>query len=77
MPFANWLWDEIGKRAGNLNRNAGAELTLAIPTLSKEGLDLLLRLCSFWGAVVYVMKNGTISENLWKKPVVNVIEDTH
>ena len=76
MPFANWLWDEIGKRAGNLNRNAGAELTLAIPTLSKEGLDLLLRLCSFWGDEVYVKKNGTLSENLWKKPVVNVIDDS-
>lgn len=75
IPFANWLWDELGKRAGSLNRNAKAELTLAIPTLSQGALDFLLRLCSFWANEVYVKEGGVISENLWRKPVVNVFDD--
>lgn len=75
IPFANWLWDELGKRAGNVNRNARAELTLAIPPLGPEGLDFLLRLCSFWADEVYVKRGGVMSENLWKKPIVNVFDD--
>ncbi len=75
IQFANWLWDELGRRSGNLNKNARAELTLAIPSLSQEALDLLLRLCSFWADEVYLKKGGKLSENLWKKPVVNVFDD--
>jgi uncharacterized cupin superfamily protein len=76
IPFTNWLWDEIGKRAGNLNKNAKTELTLAIPPLSEEALDFLLRLCSFWADELYMKKGGTLSENLWRKPVVNVFDDS-
>jgi uncharacterized cupin superfamily protein len=76
IPFTNWLWDEIGKRAGNLNKNAKTELTLAIPPLSMEALDFLLRLCSFWSDELYMKKGGTLSENLWRKPVVNVFDDS-
>jgi len=76
IPFTNWLWDEIGKRAGNLNKNAKMELTLAIPPLSKEALDFLLRLCSYWADEVYVKKGENLSENLWRKPVVNVFDDS-
>jgi uncharacterized cupin superfamily protein len=75
IPFTNWLWDELGKRAGNLNKNARAELTLAIPALSQEALDFMLRLCSFWADEVYVKKDGTLSDNMWRKPVVNVFDD--
>ena len=75
IPFANWLWGELGKRSGHLNRNAKPELTLAIPALSQEALDLLLRLCSFWADEVYLKKAGRLSENLWRKPVVNVLDD--
>src|SRR5207249_11678790 len=48
IPFTNWLWDELGKKAGYLNRNSGKELTLAIPAFGQEALDYLLRIASFW-----------------------------
>ncbi|MDE1852420.1 MAG: cupin domain-containing protein [Thaumarchaeota archaeon] len=75
IPFTNWLWDELGKRSGNLNKNAKAELTLAVPPLGQEALDFLLRLVSFWADEVHVKKGEVISENLWRKPVVNVFDD--
>ncbi len=75
IPFANWLWDELGKRAGNLNRNSKGELTLAIPALNEQALDFLLRLSSFWADEVHVKKGGVVSENLWRRPVVNVFDD--
>ncbi len=75
IPLANWLWDELGKKAGYLNRNSGKQLTLAIPALNQEALDLLLRIGSFWADEVYVKKGGAVSENLWRKPVVNVFDD--
>jgi uncharacterized cupin superfamily protein len=76
QPFANWLWDELGRKAGNLNRSSGAELTLTIPSLSEQGMDFLLRLASFWSNEVHLKKNGVLSENLWRKPVVNVFDDS-
>ena len=75
LPFTNWLWDELGKKAGYLNRNSRGELTLAIPALGQEALDFLVRVGSFWADEVYLKKNGVVSENLWRKPVVNVFED--
>ena len=75
IPFTNWFWDEMGKRAGRLNKNAGEELVLAIPPLGKGALDFILRLCSFWADEVRIRKDGVLSENLWKKPVVNVFDD--
>jgi uncharacterized cupin superfamily protein len=75
FPFANWLWEELGRKAGYLNKRSGKELILAIPALDQEALDFLLRLASFWADEVYVKKNEVISGNLWKKPVVNVLDD--
>ncbi len=75
VPFTGWLWDELGKKAGTLNRNAPGELTLAIPPLSPEGIDFLVRLVSYWADEVHVKKGGVVSGNLWKKPVVNVYDD--
>src|SRR5438067_9236934 len=76
IPFTNWLWDELGKKAGYLNRNSGKELTLAIPAFGQEALDYLLRIASFWADEVHVKKKGgAISGNLWRKPVVNVFDD--
>ncbi len=75
IPFTNWLWDELGKKAGYLNRNSRGELTLTIPALGQEALDFLVRVGSFWADEVYLKKNGVVSENLWRKPVVNVFED--
>jgi hypothetical protein len=37
LPFVNWLWDELGKKTGTLNKNSGLELTLTIPSLSEGG----------------------------------------
>jgi uncharacterized cupin superfamily protein len=75
IPFANWLWDELGRKAGNLNRNSKGELTLRIPALNEEALDFLLRIASFWSNEVYLKKGDVVSENLWRKPVVNVFDD--
>jgi uncharacterized cupin superfamily protein len=75
LPFANWLWDELGKKAGNLNRNSKGEVTVTIPALEEEGLDFVLRLASFWADEVYVRKGGGLSENLWRRPIINVIDD--
>lgn len=75
IPFTNWLWDELGKKAGYLNKNSREELTLTIPSLSQEAIDFLVRIGSFWADEVHVKKSGTLSGNLWKKPVVNVFDD--
>ncbi len=75
LPFTNWIWDELGRKAGCLNRNSRAELSLTIPTLEEQALDFLLRIASFWSDDVRVRKDGEISENLWRKPVVNVFDD--
>ena len=75
LPFTNWLWDELGKKAGNLNKNSRGVVTLTIPALDQESLDFLLRLVSFWADEVRVKKGGALSENMWRKPVVNVFDD--
>jgi uncharacterized cupin superfamily protein len=75
IPFTNWLWDELGRKTGFLNKNSGKELTLAIPALGKEGIDFLVRIASFWADEVHMKRAGVVSENLWKKPVVNLFDD--
>jgi uncharacterized cupin superfamily protein len=75
IPFTNWLWDELGRKAGFLNKYASKELTLAIPALGQEASDFLLRIASFWADEVHLKKGGVVSENLWRKPVVNVFDD--
>jgi len=75
IPFAEWFWDEMGFRAGRLHRYSKGEVKIAIPSLEPEGLDFILRLSSFWADEVYLIKGGVLSENLWRKPVVNVLND--
>ena len=75
LPFANWLWDELGKRAGRLNGYSKGEVKVAIPSLKPDGLDFVLRLVSFWADEVYVRRGGVLSENMWRRPVVNVFDD--
>jgi mannose-6-phosphate isomerase-like protein (cupin superfamily) len=76
MPrFAEWLWDELGEKAGNLNRSTKGEVVITIPSLQEDALDFVLRLVSFWGEDVRLNKGGSMTENLWKKPVVNVFDD--
>lgn len=72
MPFTWWLWDEMGRKAGNLNKTAPTELALTVPPLNESALDFLLRLLSFWAGDI---RHGKGSENLWRKPVVNVFDD--
>lgn len=76
MPrFAEWLWDELGELAGSLNLDAKGEVVIAIPHLEPNALDFLLRLVSFWGDEVRVARGGSTSGDLWKRPVVNVLDD--
>ena len=76
IPFTNWLWDELSRKAGNLNKSSPKEVFLTVPAaLNQEALDYLVRIASFWADDVRVKKGGTVSDNLWKKPVVNVFND--
>jgi uncharacterized cupin superfamily protein len=78
MPrFAEWLWDELGERVGNFNCSSKGELRITIPSsLEQNSIDFLLRLASFWGDDVRIKrKGGTMSDNIWKKPIVNVFDD--
>ena len=75
LPFTNWFWDELGRKAGNLNKNAPRELFLTVPTLSPQSLDFLLRITSFWANDIRTNYGGVLSENLWTRPVVNVFDD--
>ena len=59
-----------------MNRNSRAELSLTMPALEERALDFLLRIVSFWSDDVRTRKNGVLSENQWRKPVVNVLDDT-
>ena len=75
LPFTNWLWDELGKKAGSLNKNSPGELFLTIPNLNGQSLDFLLRIASFWSDDIRTKIGGVMSDNLWRKPVVNVFDD--
>jgi uncharacterized cupin superfamily protein len=75
LPFANWFWDELGNRAGRLNKYAKGEVRVAISALEPDGLDFVLRLVSFWADEVYVSKGGVLSENMWRGPIANVLDD--
>ena len=50
-------------------------MKITIPPLEPDALEFLLRLTSFWADEVYVSKAGIISENMWRRPVVNVLDD--
>jgi len=75
LPFANWFWDQMGQRAGRLMKNSKGEATVTIPPLAPEALDFVVRLASFWADEVYLRKRGSLSENMWRRPVVNVLDD--
>ena len=75
LPFADWLWDEFGRRAGRLHKYSKGEATVVVPSLEPDGMDFVLRLASFWADEVYVRKKGILSDNLWRRPVVNVLND--
>lgn len=74
-PFVNWLWDEIGTVAGRLHADSPRRLELTVPRLKGEALDFVLRLVSFWARDVRIRKAGALSGNLWRRPVVNLLDD--
>lgn len=73
--FAEWLWDQMGRKAGNLNKNSKGEMMITVPRLEPDALDYLLRLVSFWADEIYMKEGGATSENLWREPVVNLFND--
>jgi len=75
LPFVNWFWDEMGQRAGRLLKYSKGEATVTIPLLAPEALDFVVRLASFWADEVYVRRRGSLSGNMWRRPVVNVFDD--
>lgn len=75
LPFTNWLWDELGKNAGTMKKNSPKEVFLTVPKLDGQSLDFLLRIASFWSDDIRMNSGGVTSENLWRKPVVNVFDD--
>ncbi len=75
LPFTNWLWDELGNKAGTMKKNSRGEVFLTIPNLSGQSLDFLLRIASFWSDDIRTNTRGVLSENLWRRPVVNVFDD--
>src|SRR5947209_8633827 len=75
LPFANWFWDEMGQRAGRLLKYSKGEATVTVPPLAPEALDFVVRLASFWSDEVYLRKRGSLSGNMWRRPVVNVFDD--
>jgi uncharacterized cupin superfamily protein len=73
--FANWLWNALATQAGTLNRNSEGTVKVSIPRLDPAALDFVVRLVSFWTTDVREQKGRTLSANLWREPVVNVLDD--
>jgi uncharacterized cupin superfamily protein len=73
--FANWLWDELSKVAGALYADAKDEVTVSVPSLRPDALDLVVRLLSFWTTEVRVRRGRSLSANRWTAPVINLLKD--
>ena len=74
-PFSNWIWDELGKVGGYLNKNSKDTAFVSVPELSPSGRDFLVRLCSFWSDNISFLGND--NENLWIPPMVNILSETN
>jgi uncharacterized cupin superfamily protein len=73
--FANWLWNELAKEAGNLNQDSKGPVTISIPRLEPAALDFVVRVVSFWATDVRERIGRTLSSNLWRAPLVNLFND--
>ena len=73
--FTNWLWDELGQAAGPFNRRAGANIAVCLPPLKEDALDLVIRDLSYWGDDIRARQGRRPSPNLWRRPVVNLLND--
>src|SRR5438445_13108410 len=74
LPFANCFWDQMGQRAGRLMKNSKGEATVTIPRLAPEALDFVVRLASCWADEVYLRKRRSLSWNMCRSPMVNVLD---
>ncbi len=74
-PLSNWIWDELGKVGGYLNKNSKDEVFVSVPELSASGRDFLLRLCSLWSDEVFFL--GNERDNLWIPPIVNILNELY
>ncbi|MFZ0892581.1 MAG: cupin domain-containing protein [Thermoplasmata archaeon] len=73
--FANWLWNALAKKTGNLNRDSRGPVIVSIPELEPAAMDFVARLVSFWSTDVRERRGRTLSGNRWRAPVVNVLND--
>jgi uncharacterized cupin superfamily protein len=73
--FANWLWIALAKVTGPLNRDAKGTVSVTIPQLEPDLLEFIVRLASFWATDVREKRRRRLSENLWRKPVINLLND--
>jgi uncharacterized cupin superfamily protein len=74
--FANWLWRAISKETGPLNLDSRGAVTVTIPSLEPDALEFVARLASFWATDVREKRSRVLSGNLWRKPVINLLNDS-
>jgi len=72
IPIANWFWDVMASKSGNLNADSKNEIHVVVPQLNDAGLDFVVRLCSLWSSEVFF---GDLNKNLFVPPVINIYED--
>lgn len=72
IPIANWLWDSLAKRCGNINADSESEVHIVVPPITEEGLDFVVRLCSLWSPEIYLEADR--NKNLFTPPIINVFE---
>src|SRR5436189_4222616 len=65
----------MGQSDGRLMKSFKGEATVTISPLAPEALDFVVRLASFWADEVYLRRRGSLSGNMWRRPVVNVFDD--
>ena len=73
--LANWLWDELATVSGNLNRDSRRSVRVTVPPLEPAALDFVVRIVSFWATDIREQRGRTVSGNLWRRPVINLLRD--
>ncbi len=72
IPIANWLWDALARRCGNLKADSEGQVHIVVPPITAEGLDFIVRLCSLWSPEIYL--DDDRNKNLYALPIINVFE---
>ena len=68
----NWLWIELGRKAGYMRMDPKTKIVVVCPKLSDAGKELVIRTCSFWSDNVLEASSSNPERNVWIPPVVNV-----